>query len=88
MTVEKVISIGQILDKLYDMSVFSMLGGAGQLTLRCMPKKLHRNRAKFWTNSWSLELLLGYVVLRSSDTGIISAIVLRTSVNILTSCSS
>lgn len=39
-------------------------------------------------NSWSLELLCGYVALRSKLRGIKVEMVVRTSVNILTSCSS
>jgi len=57
-------------------------------TLRCFEKKLSRKRARFWMNSWSLELLLGYSDLSSTAKGTILDTVAKVSVNIDTSFSS
>ncbi len=80
------VSRGQVFDELAHFSQ-CYHQGFDQLTLRCTEKKLHKNSARFCTNSWSLELLFSYVSFKLTDRGIILETVVITSVNIVTNLS-
>jgi hypothetical protein len=85
--VREIVTVGEVLDELQESAAERFIMSC-ELTFKCTVKKLQRKSARFWTNSWSLELLFGYVSLRLMVNGMIVETVEITSVNIWTSFSS
>ena len=85
---DEVVSIGEVFDKLRNCKLPERAVFQDLLTVRWTVKKLHRNSARFWTNSWSRPALFAYVSFKLIDRGMIFETVVRTSVNICTSFSS